>query len=362
MLPAEPSRAAAREAAVELASVRAMLWTLPENQHHAFVLRHWSGLSQNEIAEVLETTPSAVESLLVRARATLVAEYAGASADCEDVRRRLVEAASLGDTQTEHVQTCGRCRTAQTRLKRTAELASALALVPGTHVAHTLAGLVPGFSAQAAIASTGVAGSAATAGTAAGGGITSTIGSATAMSTAAKAILGAKVAVALVATTAAVVITHPAVPDSIATAFFRHFGHPAATGHPARRATVAASNPTSDPRHAGKPTGTGKPIRTGKPTGTGKPTHTGKPTGTGKPTHTGKPTGTGKPTHTGKPTGTGKPTHTGKPTGTGKPTHTGKPTGTGKPTHTGKPTGTGKPTHTGKPTGTGKPTHTGKPT
>ncbi len=57
-----------------------MLWTLPENQHHAFVLRHWSGLSQNEIAEVLETTPSAVESLLVRARATLVAEHAGASA------------------------------------------------------------------------------------------------------------------------------------------------------------------------------------------------------------------------------------------------------------------------------------------
>ena len=49
-----------------------MLWTLPEPQHHAFVLRHWSGLSQNEIADVLETTPSAVESLLGRARLTLL--------------------------------------------------------------------------------------------------------------------------------------------------------------------------------------------------------------------------------------------------------------------------------------------------
>src|SRR5689334_24324147 len=29
-----------------LAEVRAALWSLPEPQHHAFVLRHWSGLSQ----------------------------------------------------------------------------------------------------------------------------------------------------------------------------------------------------------------------------------------------------------------------------------------------------------------------------
>ena len=35
-----------------------MLWTLPEAQHQAFVLRHWSGLSQNEIAQVLDTTPT----------------------------------------------------------------------------------------------------------------------------------------------------------------------------------------------------------------------------------------------------------------------------------------------------------------
>ena len=61
-----------RDEAAQLAEVRGMLWTLPEPQHHAFVLRHWSGLSQNEIADVLETTPSAVESLLGRARLTLL--------------------------------------------------------------------------------------------------------------------------------------------------------------------------------------------------------------------------------------------------------------------------------------------------
>ena len=53
VLPSGHVVGAASEAATELASVRAMLWTLPENQHHAFVLRHWSGLSQNEIADVL---------------------------------------------------------------------------------------------------------------------------------------------------------------------------------------------------------------------------------------------------------------------------------------------------------------------
>ena len=63
--PWPPSHVTLRgDEAAELAEVRGMLWTLPEPQHHAFVLRHWSGLSQNEIADVLETMPSAVESLL----------------------------------------------------------------------------------------------------------------------------------------------------------------------------------------------------------------------------------------------------------------------------------------------------------
>lgn len=44
---------------------------LPENQRTAFLLQKLEGLSQNEIAEVLKTTSSAVESLLSRAKANL---------------------------------------------------------------------------------------------------------------------------------------------------------------------------------------------------------------------------------------------------------------------------------------------------
>jgi len=44
---------------------------LPENQRSAFLLQKLEGLSQNEIADVLQTTSSAVESLLSRAKANL---------------------------------------------------------------------------------------------------------------------------------------------------------------------------------------------------------------------------------------------------------------------------------------------------
>jgi RNA polymerase sigma factor (sigma-70 family) len=44
---------------------------LPENQRTAFLLQKLEGLSQNEIADVLKTTSSAVESLLSRAKANL---------------------------------------------------------------------------------------------------------------------------------------------------------------------------------------------------------------------------------------------------------------------------------------------------
>lgn len=44
---------------------------LPVGQRAALVLRHFHGLSYAEIADVLETSPSAVESLLFRGRAGL---------------------------------------------------------------------------------------------------------------------------------------------------------------------------------------------------------------------------------------------------------------------------------------------------
>ena len=44
---------------------------LPENQQSAFVLQKMEGLSQSEIAEVMKTSVSAVESLLNRAKTNL---------------------------------------------------------------------------------------------------------------------------------------------------------------------------------------------------------------------------------------------------------------------------------------------------
>ena len=168
-----------------LADVRSTLWALPESQHHAFVLRHWSGLSQDEIADVLGTTPGAVESLLVRARTTLLDDREQ-GAECSGVRRRLVHALAPTGGQQAHIDACRRCRTAQTRLLRAAEFATAFALVPRPHVAHALASLVPGFSAPAVAATTTATGAA---GAGAGGGA----GVATA-SAATKVALAAKIA------------------------------------------------------------------------------------------------------------------------------------------------------------------------
>jgi RNA polymerase sigma factor (sigma-70 family) len=141
-----------------LAEVRAVLWTLPQPQHHAFVLRHWSGLSQDEIADVLATTPHAVESLLVRARAALVAERDAGDSECAGVRSRLARMRSPTPAQRAHVAECRRCRTAETRLLRAAEHAAAFALVPDPQVLRSLAAAVPGFgTSAAAVSATSVA-------------------------------------------------------------------------------------------------------------------------------------------------------------------------------------------------------------
>ena len=62
------ARAARRERAEEVAEAVA---SLPANQRGVVLLRHFEGLSYAEIAEVLGTSTSAVESLLFRARKTL---------------------------------------------------------------------------------------------------------------------------------------------------------------------------------------------------------------------------------------------------------------------------------------------------
>jgi RNA polymerase sigma factor (sigma-70 family) len=372
VVPVEGRESSGDEAA-QLAEVRAMLWTLPEAQHHAFVLRHWSGLSQNEIADVLETTPSAVESLLGRARSALLHSHETASDACSQVRHRLLESTELGGSDMTHLGACRPCRHAHGRLARAANVAGTLSLVPGAHVAHAIAGLVPGFSAHAATSTAAAIGTTSGAGAGAGG-ATATWGTTTAVTTVGKAAVAAKAMAAVVAATAVVgtlpvanhVVSRLVADQSAAkSSTTRHAArHPApqapgatsAVGDGPPAAVIEAHGPNGHApaqnpgKHAGAGQGLGKPPNPGggKPAGVGGGQGNGNGLGAGgNGKAVGKPAGVGG----GKPTGVGG----GKPTGVGG----GKPTGVGG----GKPTGVGGGTGNagGNGNGGGKPAGAGKP-
>jgi RNA polymerase sigma-70 factor (ECF subfamily) len=153
--------AAPVELSHDLARVRAVLAALPESQHQAFVLRHWCDLPNGEIAEVLGTSESAVESLLVRARRA-VAGAEELPTDCVAFRERLARGLPETPALREHRAACRGCRTAAERLSQAAAVAAVVALAPRPSVAHALAASVHGFTVTAATSTgTGVAGAAA---------------------------------------------------------------------------------------------------------------------------------------------------------------------------------------------------------
>src|SRR5689334_10852167 len=280
-----------------LAEVRAALWSLPETQNHAFVLRHWSGLSQGEIAEVLSTTPSAVESLLVRARTTLVAEREEAGSECAGVRSRLARMLAPTPAHEAHLASCRRCRTARSRLLRASEFATAFALVPSPHVLGALASAIPGFGASGAAAGAS-AGGAAAAGGGSGGAAVSTVSAAT------KAGLLTKVAIA--ATTAAVAVTavHP-LRTAVTHTLFHHHAAASAAIAPGRPAThVAAAHAAAGRGSTRSAPGGAGPAKGGAGTST-KGHAPGKPGG-GSGTGNGNGTGGGAGNGNGNGNGNGQ--------------------------------------------------------
>ncbi|MWD30041.1 RNA polymerase sigma factor [Aquicoccus sp. SCR17] len=60
-----------------MAALRAALADLPERQRQAVVLRHLEGLGNPEIAEIMEISARAVESLTARGKRALAASLAG---------------------------------------------------------------------------------------------------------------------------------------------------------------------------------------------------------------------------------------------------------------------------------------------
>jgi RNA polymerase sigma-70 factor (ECF subfamily) len=79
--------------AEELVNLPQALESMPEQQRRALLLREWQGLSYREIADEMDLSQSAVETLLFRARRTLASELA------EDTkpRRRLARLRAGGD-------------------------------------------------------------------------------------------------------------------------------------------------------------------------------------------------------------------------------------------------------------------------
>ena len=87
---------------------------LPETQRTALVLREIDDLSYDEIAVAMETSVSAVKSLLVRARMGLAEASEARILSCDDVRLQLAEAAEglrkvSGPTR-HHLRDCADCR------------------------------------------------------------------------------------------------------------------------------------------------------------------------------------------------------------------------------------------------------------
>jgi len=77
----------------ELIGLQDVLEQMPENQRRAILLREWQGLSYREIAEELELSQAAVETLIFRARRALAA---GLEQPPES-KRRIVRGADIGN-------------------------------------------------------------------------------------------------------------------------------------------------------------------------------------------------------------------------------------------------------------------------
>lgn len=85
--PADPADSALQslEKAQLSAQVATAVATLPERQRAALTLCFYEGLSNREAAEILDLTPGAIESLLVRARRSLRQALAGVAAEFLEV-------------------------------------------------------------------------------------------------------------------------------------------------------------------------------------------------------------------------------------------------------------------------------------
>jgi len=93
---AEERAAAPHRRADELIGLQDVLENMPENQRRAILLREWQGLSYREIAEELELSQAAVETLIFRARRALASGLEASPAEQRSWRVRVRSSLDLG--------------------------------------------------------------------------------------------------------------------------------------------------------------------------------------------------------------------------------------------------------------------------
>lgn len=191
-----------------IAQLRADLADLADRPRSALVLREFSGLSHDEIADVLETTPGAVKQTIFEARRALLDCEAGRAMSCDDIQRVLSDGdgrSIRGRKIRAHVRDCTACAAflaaMEERPRQLAMLAPALPAVTGSALlGHVLGG---GHAATGAGGAVGVAASSTTLASGAGIG-----GASSAIATSVGVKVAGLVAAAAVATGGGAVALH----------------------------------------------------------------------------------------------------------------------------------------------------------
>lgn len=157
---AEPVTESAEERAGErarFAQLMADLSALPERQRAALLMHELSGLSHDDIALALDTSPGASRQLIFDARRALSAFASGRAMQCEEVRRMV----SDGDGRMlrahnvrAHVRDCAGCHAFATSIKsRRVALNAVVPLLGPAAAAKLLARVLGAGSARTAAAS-----------------------------------------------------------------------------------------------------------------------------------------------------------------------------------------------------------------
>jgi len=221
-----------------LAHLQTDLQDLHERQRAALVLRELCGLSHQEIAGVLDSTPRAIKQTIFDARTALQECAEGREMGCGEVQRAL----SDGDRRVlrarrlrAHVRSCRSCRRFQASLEeRPADLAALAPALPTAAGAALLARLLSGVASGTGVAT--------------GGGVAASVATKAAVVVAATAALAGTTT----AVRSAVEPSHRPAPAPARAAPASRETTPPARATPAHLASPAASAhraPTSAPTH-----------------------------------------------------------------------------------------------------------------